>query len=69
MKIHYQKTQFSNGLTVIVHEDNSTPLVSVNLLYDVGSKDEHPEKTGLAHLFEHLMFEGSKHVPNVDESL
>lgn len=69
MKIHYQKTQLSNGLTVLVNEDTSTPMVSVNILYDVGSKDEHPEKTGFAHLFEHLMFEGSKNVPNFDEVL
>ncbi|GIV27746.1 MAG: zinc protease [Bacteroidia bacterium] len=67
--ISYQKTQLSNGLTVIVNEDFSTPMVSVNILYDVGSKDEHPERTGFAHLFEHLMFEGSKNVPNFDEAL
>ncbi len=67
--IHYQKTTLFNGLTVIVNEDFSTPMISVNILYDVGSKDEHPEKTGFAHLFEHLMFEGSKNVPNFDEAL
>lgn len=67
--IHYQKTTLSNGLTVIVNEDFSTPMISVNILYDVGSKDEHLEKTGFAHLFEHLMFEGSKNVPDFDEAL
>lgn len=67
--IQYQQTQLANGLTVIVNEDKATPMVSVNILYDVGSKHEHPDKTGFAHLFEHLMFEGSKHVPNFDEAL
>ena len=50
-----------NGLTVILHEDHKTPLVSVNVLYKVGSKDEQPGRTGFAHLFEHMMFLGSKH--------
>jgi len=67
--VQYHKQQLSNGLTVIVNEDHSTPMVSVNILYDVGSKDENPEKTGFAHLFEHLMFEGSKNVPDFDEAL
>jgi zinc protease len=52
-----------NGLRVIVHEDRRTPLVCVNLWYHVGSKDETPGRTGFAHLFEHLMFEGSEHAP------
>jgi zinc protease len=52
-----------NGLQVIVHEDHSVPLVAVNLWYRVGSKDEHQGRTGFAHLFEHLMFEGSANVP------
>lgn len=67
--ITYHKQNLSNGLTVIIHEDVSTPMVSVNVLYDVGAKDEHPEKTGFAHLFEHLMFEGSKNAPHYDEEL
>ncbi len=67
--VRYHKQNLSNGLKVIINEDFSTPMVSVNILYDVGSKDEHPEKTGFAHLFEHLMFEGSKHVPSYDEAL
>ncbi|HEX7118455.1 MAG TPA: pitrilysin family protein [Longimicrobiales bacterium] len=52
-----------NGLRVIVHEDRSVPLVAVNVWYHVGSKDERPGRTGFAHLFEHLMFEGSAHAP------
>ncbi len=58
-----------NGLRVLVHEDHSTPLVAVNISYFVGSRDEHPEKTGFAHLFEHLMFAGSKNVPDFDDPL
>lgn len=56
-----------NGLTVIVHEDFTTPLVAVNILYKVGSRDEDPDKTGFTHLFEHLMFGGSKNVPEFDD--
>ncbi|MGB0839647.1 MAG: M16 family metallopeptidase [Chitinophagales bacterium] len=67
--VSYQKTQLSNGLTVIVHEDHSTPLAAVNVLYKVGSKNEKPDKTGFAHLFEHLMFEGSANIPNYDTPL
>jgi zinc protease len=63
VNISYQKYRLSNGLTVILHEDHSLPLVAVNLWYRVGSKDEKPGRTGFAHLFEHLMFTGSKHVP------
>ena len=59
----FQRFTLPNGLQVIVHEDHSVPIVAVNLWYRVGSKDEHPGRTGLAHLFEHLMFEGSAHVP------
>jgi predicted Zn-dependent peptidase len=58
--ISFKKTQLSNGLTVIVHEDPSTPLAAVNILYDVGARDEDPNRTGFAHLFEHLMFGGRK---------
>ena len=63
-KIEISHAQFTlpNGLTVIVHEDRSVPLVSVNMWYHVGSGREKPGRTGFAHLFEHLMFEGSKHV-------
>ncbi|MGE4567723.1 MAG: M16 family metallopeptidase [Bacteroidales bacterium] len=59
----------SNGLQLIVHEDATTPMAAVSLLYDVGSRDERPEQTGFAHLFEHLMFGGSAHIPRFDEPL
>jgi len=64
--IKYEKFVLENGLKVIVHKDTSTPLVAVNLLYNIGSKDENPEKTGFAHLFEHLMFGGSVNIPDYD---
>ena len=67
--IKFDKFTLDNGLRVIVHEDKSTPIVAVNLVYDVGARDEAPEKTGFAHLFEHLMFGGSKHIENFDEPL
>lgn len=67
--IVYHKFILDNGLRVIVHEDHSTPMAMVNVLYDVGAKDEQPDKTGFAHLFEHLMFGGSIHIPNYDEPL
>lgn len=57
------KTKLGNGLEVIVHEDHRTPIVTVNVWYHVGSKDEPAGKNGFAHLFEHVMFQGSKHVP------
>jgi predicted Zn-dependent peptidase len=65
--VDYKKYTLTNGLRIIVHEDKSTPMVAVNLLYNVGSRDELPEKTGFAHLFEHLMFGGSKNAPNFDD--
>ena len=61
VRIDYQKETLDNGLDVIVHEDRRCPVVAVNLWYHVGSKDERPGRTGFAHLFEHLMFEGSAH--------
>jgi zinc protease len=67
--IKYNSYTLDNGLHVFVHEDKNTPLAVVNLLYDVGSRDEKPDKTGFAHLFEHLMFGGSKNIPNYDEPL
>src|SRR3970040_1953676 len=60
--LQYQITKLSNGLTVILSEDHSTPIVHVQLWYHVGSKDERPGRTGFAHLFEHMMFKGSKNV-------
>lgn len=59
--IPYEKFRLENGLTVIVHEDRKAPIVAVNIWYHVGSKDEGPSQTGFAHLFEHLMFQGSEH--------
>jgi len=59
--LDYTKHTLENGLDVIVHEDHRCPIVAVNLWYHVGSKNEQPGRTGLAHLFEHLMFEGSAH--------
>ena len=59
--IAYEKVVLPNGLEVILHEDHSIPLAAVNVWYHVGSKDEEPGRTGFAHLFEHVMFEGSQH--------
>lgn len=67
--IHYNRFTLSNGLRVIVHEDPTTPMAVVNVLYDVGARDEDPSRTGFAHLFEHLMFGGSVHIPDYDEPL
>lgn len=67
--VELEKFELDNGLKVIIHPDPSTPLVALNLLYNVGARDEHPEKTGFAHLFEHLMFGGSIHIPNFDQPL
>lgn len=67
--IHFEKFILPNGLRVLVHEDKSTPMAVVNVLYDVGARDEDPSKTGFAHLFEHLMFGGSKNIPVYDEPL
>lgn len=67
--IQFEKFTLANGLRVIVHQDLSTPMAVMNIMYDVGARDEDPEKTGFAHLFEHLMFGGSVNVPNYDEPL
>lgn len=61
LNIAFEKYTLSNGLDVILHEDHSTPVVAVNVWYHVGSQNEAPGRTGFAHLFEHVMFEGSKH--------
>src|SRR5947207_6274961 len=63
LHVPYQTFTLSNGLQVLLHEDHSVPLVSVNMWYHVGSSDEKPARTGFAHLFEHIMFMGSQHVP------
>jgi zinc protease len=67
--IHYKHFVLKNGLKVYVHEDPTTPMAVVNVLYNVGSRDEDENKTGFAHLFEHLMFGGSKNIPIYDEPL
>jgi predicted Zn-dependent peptidase len=64
--IKFERFELENGLRVLVHEDDSTPMVAVNVLYNVGARDERPEKTGFAHLFEHLMFGGSANIPDFD---
>jgi predicted Zn-dependent peptidase len=63
VKIPYEEFQLENGLTVLVHEDHKAPIVNVTVWYNVGSKDEPKGKTGFAHLFEHLMFNGSENAP------
>ena len=67
--IKYERFVLSNGLRVLVHQDMSTPMAVVNVLYDVGARDEEPTHTGFAHLFEHLMFGGSVNIPVYDEPL
>lgn len=67
--INFSRFTLSNGLRLLVHTDPNTPMVALNILYDVGSKDEHPDQTGFAHLFEHLMFGGSAHVASFDQEL
>jgi zinc protease len=67
--IRFEKFVLANGLRVIVHQDTSTPMAVMNIMYDVGARDEDPERTGFAHLFEHLMFGGSVNVPSYDEPL
>jgi len=67
--IKFYRFSLENGLRVLVHEDKSSPLVAMNILYDVGSRDENPESTGLAHLFEHLMFGGTSAIPDYDKPL
>lgn len=59
----YDEYSLANGLKVILHQDHSVPVISINVLYRVGSKDEEPGRTGFAHLFEHLMFDGSRNIP------
>ena len=67
--IEFDRFTLDNGLRVIVHHDASTPIVAMNIIYNVGSRDEQPERTGFAHLFEHLMFGGSINIPRYDEPL
>jgi zinc protease len=67
--VQFERFTLANGLRVIVHQDTSTPMAVLNVMYDVGAKDEDPNKTGFAHLFEHLMFGGSINIPVYDEPL
>jgi zinc protease len=67
--IQFDRFQLSNGLRVLVHEDHSTPMAVVNVLYDVGARDEDPKRTGFAHLFEHLMFGGSVNIEDFETPL
>jgi zinc protease len=67
--VKFNRFTLDNGLRVIVHEDNTTPMAVLNILYDVGARDEDPGQTGFAHLFEHLMFGGSVNIPNYDGPL
>jgi len=67
--VKFNRFTLANGLRVLVHEDDTTPMAVLNILYDVGARDENPEQTGFAHLFEHLMFGGSINIPNYDEPL
>ncbi len=67
--VKFNRFILDNGLRVIVHEDHTTPMAVLNILYDVGARDENPEQTGFAHLFEHLMFGGSVNIPSYDEPL
>ncbi len=67
--IEFKKHVLANGLKLLVHEDHTVPMAVLNVLYDVGAKDENPDQTGFAHLFEHLMFGGSINIPTYDEPL
>lgn len=67
--VQFERFTLANGLKVLVHTDTSTPMAVMNVLYNVGAKDENPEKTGFAHLFEHLMFGGSVNIESYDEPL
>jgi len=67
--IQFERFVLANGLKVIVHQDGSTPMAVVNIMYDVGARDEDPQRTGFAHLFEHLMFGGSINIPAYDSPL
>ncbi|NLX72013.1 MAG: insulinase family protein [Bacteroidales bacterium] len=62
-QVNYSEFKLDNGLHVILHRDNTTPIVTVAVMYNVGSKNEQPNRTGFAHFFEHLMFEGTKNIP------
>ena len=67
--INFERFELDNGLRILVHEDFSTPMAVLNVLYNVGARDERPDRTGFAHLFEHLMFSGSAHIDNFDDHI
>jgi len=67
--VKFERFTLENGLRILVHEDATTPMAVLNILYDVGARDENPDQTGFAHLFEHLMFGGSVNIPSYDEPL
>jgi len=67
--LQFERFTLGNGLRVLVHIDTATPMAAMNILYDVGARDEEPQRTGFAHLFEHLMFGGSVNIPEYDEPL
>src|SRR3569623_1133957 len=67
--VKFTRFTLDNGLRVLGHEDHTTPMAVLNILYNVGSRDEDPDKTGFAHLFEHQMFGGSRNIPSYDEPL
>jgi predicted Zn-dependent peptidase len=67
--IRFSRHKLSNGLQILIYPDHSTPMVAIDVCYHVGSKDEDPDRTGFAHLFEHLMFSGSKNIPDYDNPL
>jgi zinc protease len=67
--LQFERFILENGLRVLVHIDKATPMVAMNIIYDVGARDEDPARTGFAHLFEHLMFGGSVNIPDYDEPL
>jgi zinc protease len=67
--VTFKRHTLPNGLRLLIHEDHTTPMAVVNVLYNVGARDEDPERTGFAHLFEHLMFGGSVNIPSYDEAL
>ena len=69
MAISFKRHTLDNGLRLLVHEDSTSQLAACNITYNVGSRDEHPDRTGLAHLMEHFMFCGSKHIPDYDTPL
>ncbi len=69
MHLAYEKFTLKNGLRILVHQDETTPMVAFNIIYNVGARDEDPHRTGFAHLFEHLMFGGSENIPVYDAPL